>query len=145
MIGLPRTISTCWIRVEKPPRNLPLPEGAELEEGVAAIAEAAAVAGGLDLSSRSDLNKINKLLRLDAMDGHVHRILVIGLYFVGICIAGLFGSLAWNMGASEGYRFLEPPQMAVLQGFLFSGAMGSAVTAAARKVAEGNKEDKSED
>lgn len=122
--------------MEKPPHNLPLPKGAELDEGAAAIAEAAAVASGLDLSSRKDLNRLNKLLRRDEMDGHVHRILVIGLYVAGLCIAGMFVSLVWNMAAPEARRFLTADQLSALQGFLFSGAMGSAITAAARKVGE---------
>lgn len=144
MIGSRHITSISWIPVAQPPHELPQPGANEIEEGTAAIAEAAAVAGGLDLSSRADLNKLNGLLRRDAMDGHLHRMLVIGLYFVGFCIAGLFGSLVWNMAASESYRFLDTAQVAALQSFLFSGAMGSAVTAAARKVGDGSKESKSD-
>lgn len=122
-----------------PPRKLPRPTPDELEEGAAAIAEAAAVAGGWDLSSRAELNQVNALLRRDAMDGHLHRILVIGLYFFAACAALMFGSLVWCM-AVPSHSFLEPAQFAALQNFLFSGAIGSAVTAAARKVAGGSKE-----
>ncbi len=69
------------------------------------------------------------------MDGHLHLLLVIGLYFVGLCVALIFGCLVWNMAVPTGYRFLDAAQEAALQGFLFSGVLGSAVTAAARKVA----------
>ena len=125
----------------QPPLELPQPGANELEEGPAAIAEAAAVAGGLDLSNRADLNKLNGLLRRDAMEGHLHRILVIGLYVAGLCIAGMFVSLVWNMAVPAAYRFLDAAQLGALQSFLFSGAMGSAITAAARKVG-GDKADK---
>ena len=69
------------------------------------------------------------------MDGHVHRILVWGLYFVGICTVAMFGSIVWNMAMPTSRRFLDAAQVATLQSFLFSGLMGSAVSAAARKVA----------
>ncbi len=118
----------------KPPIKLPLPVGKEIEEGTDAIAEAAAVAGGLDLSSRADLNKINSLLRRDKMDGHLHRILVVGLYVAGLCIAGMFVSVVWNMSVPPARRFLDAAELSALQSFLFSGTMGSAITAAARKV-----------
>jgi hypothetical protein len=120
--------------VAQPPRELPQPGADEIEEGKAAIAEAAAVAGGLDLSSRADLNKLNGLLRRDSMEGHLHRILVAGLYVAGISITAMFVSLVWNMAAPDAQRFLNSGQVAALQSFLFSGAMGSALTAAARKV-----------
>lgn len=116
------------------PLNLPLPQAGEIVEGKDAIAEAAAVAGGVDLSSRAALNKVNALLRRDKMDNHVHVLLVTGLYFVGACIALIFGSLVWNMTVPLDYRFLDETQVAKLQVFLFSGVLGSAVTAAARKV-----------
>lgn len=115
------------------PLNLPHPNAGEIVEGKAAIAETAAVAGGVDLSSRAALNKVNALLRRDKMDNHVHLLLVIGLYFVGACILVIFGSLVWNM-TFPNYRFLDETQAAKLEAFLFSGALGSAVTAAARKV-----------
>ena len=116
-----------------PPLSLPPPGVTEIEEGAAALAEAAAVAGGLDLSSRADLNKLNKLLRQDAIDGHLHRILVIGLYVVALCAALMFGSLVWSM-AFPAYAMLDADQSVALQKFLFSGAVGSAVTVVARKV-----------
>ena len=133
-------ISSCGKQEGRLQDNLPRPTPAELAEGADAIAEAAAVAGGLDLSSRTDLNKINKLSRRDKMDGHVHFILVAGLYFVGLCAALVFGCLVWNMAVSEPYRFLDAAQVASLQQFLFSGAIGSGVTAAARKVSGASDE-----
>jgi hypothetical protein len=93
----------------------------------------------LDLSSRADLNKLNALLRRDAMDGHVHRILVIGLYFFAFCAALMFGTLVWCM-AFPSHSPLDSGQFAALQSFLFSGAVGSAVTAAARKVINAKSE-----
>lgn len=119
------------------PSNIPKPTPVELEEGSEAIAEAAAVAGGLDLSSRSDLNKINRLLRQDQMDGHIHRILVIGLYIVAALVLAMFASLAISM-SFPAYAPLTSAQVAALQSFLFSGALGAGVTAAAKKVSQGN-------
>lgn len=118
----------------KPPISIPKPTAEELEEGEDAIAEAAAVATGLDLSDRQTMNRLNKLLRRDEMDGHLHRILVGGVYFVAICAAVMFGSLAWGM-AFPAFSFLTPDQVTALQGFLFSGGVGAAFTVAARKVA----------
>lgn len=69
------------------------------------------------------------------MDGHLHLLLVMGLYFVGVCIALIFGCLVWNMAVPTSYRFLDATQEATLQGFLFSGVIGSMIAAAARKVA----------
>lgn len=127
----------------KPPSVIPKPTPSELEEGEDAIAEAAAVAGGLDLSSRSDLNKLNKLLRQDQMDEHIHRILVWGLYIVAALGLGMFASLAVSM-ALPAYAPLTDDQIAKLQGFLFSGALGAGISAAAKKVS-GSKDDASGD
>ena len=122
-------------------RSLPQPTAEELVEGQDAIAEAAAVASGLDLSDRTELNKINKLLRRDKMDGHLHRLLVIGLYVFGVSIALMFVSLVCNMAAPQAYRFLDADEITSLQQFLFSGALGSAMTAAAKKVAGKSDDD----
>lgn len=126
----------------RPPPDLPQPGADEIEEGAAAIVEAAAVAGGVDLSNRAALNKLNGLLRRDAMDGHLHRILVIGLYVAALCIGAMFVSLVWNMATPAAYRFLDAGQVSALQTFLLSGTIGSAITAAARKVVGGSNDDK---
>ncbi|WP_310532343.1 hypothetical protein [Novosphingobium sp.] len=124
-----------------PPHELPRPRGDELDEGADAIAEAAAFAGGVDLSSRTELNKIKRLLRQDALDGHLHRILVIGLYLFALCAALMFGSLIWSLAFPD-YAMLNAEQSVTLQKFLFSGAVGSAVTAAAQKVSGGKEAEK---
>lgn len=124
----------------QPPHELPQPGADEIEEGPAAIAEAAAVAGGLDLSSRAELNRLNKLLRLDAMDGHVHRILVIGLYAFAACVALMFGSLVMSL-AFPSWAPLTESQFDTLRDFLFSGGVGAAIATAARRVSDGKSDD----
>ena len=82
------------------------------------------------------MNRLNGMLRRDRLDTHWHNVLVIGLYFVGACAAALFGcGTVYNMLAPENYRFLDREGLARVQTFLFSGALGSGVTAAAQRVA----------
>ena len=52
---------------------------------------------------------------------------------VALCAALMFGSLVWSM-AFPAYAMLDADQSVALQKFLFSGAVGSAVTVVARKV-----------
>ena len=68
------------------------------------------------------------------MDDHLHRLLVISLYLIGGAIVAMVLALLWNMAAPESLRFLKPDEVKGLQSLLFSGAIGSFVTAAAKKV-----------
>lgn len=116
------------------PANPPGPNPDEVEEGPAALAEGLGLAKGVDLSDRQALNRFQQLLRRDAMDGHLHRLLVVALYLIGGTIILLVIALLYNMAAPEGARFLKPDEVKNLQSLLFSGAIGSFITAAAKKL-----------
>lgn len=122
-----------------PTFDLPGPSPEQVAEGTSAITEAAAVAKGVDLSDREGLNRLNAMLRKDKLEYHWHIVLVIGLYFVGFCAAVLFACMVYNMVSPVSYRFLDADGLARIQTFLFSGALGSGVTAAARKLSNDNK------
>ena len=100
----------------------------------AALADAARRAAG-EIDGRKQQSRIRKMNRDDAMDEHLHRILVIGLYFAGFLVLLMLFSIAWNLAASTGYRFLTDEQETKLQGFLLSGAVGSAITFAGKRIA----------
>lgn len=74
------------------------------------------------------------------MDGHVHRILVIGLYVFALCVALMFGSLVFSL-AFPSWDILTESQFDTLRDFLFSGGVGAAIAAAARRVTDGKGED----
>lgn len=121
--------------------KLPDPQPSDLSEGADAVAEAAAMAAGTDLSNRKDLNRFRQLLRDDKREGHIHAILLLSLWVGSLLILAMFGVLVWNMSVATSCRFLTPEQMQTLQQFLFSGFIGGALTAAGRKLAGNNGAD----
>lgn len=78
---------------------------------------------------------IGQIDRADAMDRHLHNILVCALYAAAAIIIVMLVCLGWNLAASSEYRFLTDEQQAKLQGFLLSGVVGSGITFAGKRIA----------
>jgi hypothetical protein len=108
--------------------RLPEQTPSEASEGQAAVAEAAAMATGADLSSRQQLYEINKLFRKDKADTHVHRILVCGVWVFAIGVFVLFGCLILNYVLPDSYRFLTDEDTRRITELLFSGFLGGLLT-----------------
>lgn len=106
---------------------LPQPTPEEAGEGKKALEEAAALAVGADLSSRTELNKINALFREDRRDTHLYRCTVFGLWTITIIFLLSFAVLAVHRVLPPQYRFLEPDDIKSLTDFLFTGFLGGAV------------------
>lgn len=77
------------------------------------------------------------------MDENVHNLLTAGLWIIGLSIVALIVVIFWNMAAPEAARFLTLDETNRLKDFIFSGAIGSALVAAGRRVS--GREDNSED
>jgi hypothetical protein len=124
-----------------PRLDLPGLDPAEAEEGTDAIAEAAALASGTDLSDVQALSRIRRLIRSDTVDSHVHGVLICGLWITAFAVGCMFLVLVWNQSTPTSWRFLTPEQESELYKFLFSGAVGGGVTTIARRLGEKSKSD----
>lgn len=96
------------------------------------------------IDERKQRRAISRIDRADNMEGHFHLLLVVGLWIAGLAILGVAGSLIWNMSAPHEWRYLDAGEIDTLKTFLFSGSIGSALTAAGRKVAGGKSTDTDE-
>ena len=110
------------------PARLPEPNATELGEGSQALTEAVAFATGTDLSSRQETNEINRLIRGDKAEQHVHRILIVGAWVVAIGVFGCFAVIVWHKTMPESWRFLKETQIKEIYEFLFTGLLGGLLT-----------------
>jgi hypothetical protein len=117
----------------EPPLNLPQPTPTEAAEGTQALGEASAIAAGIDLSDREALNKFNQLLRSDRADGHIHKLVVCGMYFVGLMAAILLGAIVLNDVMPADRRWLSDAELKEIYQFLFSGGFGGVLGFAGKR------------
>jgi hypothetical protein len=116
-----------------PPLNLPQPTPIEAGEGTQALGEASAIAAGIDLSDREALNKFNQLLRSDKADGHMHKLVVCGMYFMGSMAAILLGAIVLNDVMPLDRRWLGDTELKEIYQFLFTGGFGGALGFASKR------------
>jgi hypothetical protein len=116
-----------------PQLNLPQPTPIEADEGTKALGEASAIAAGVDLSDREAINKFNQLLRLDKADGHMHKLVVCGMYFVGLMGAILLGVIILNKIMPLDKRWLGDAELKDIYQFLFTGGFGGALGFAGKR------------
>lgn len=57
-------------------------------------------------------------------DHHIHRLLVLALYLIGVCLGALFITVCWHMGAPQKLHYLSEAKIDALCYFLFSGGIG---------------------
>lgn len=114
--------------------ELPKPKPSDLLEGTKALGEAAAMAAGADLSSREELNKVNALFRSDRVDDHLHKVAVLGIYFIAFCFAVVLGVLIYHIVTPERLHFLSDDELGDLRTFLFSSGLGVGVSTVGKKV-----------
>ncbi|SRR6266576_6122236 len=116
-----------------PPLELPQPTPDEAAEGVQALGEASAIAAGVDLSDRKQINEFNQLLRTDRADNHLHRIVVCGMYLAAATAAILFMVIVLNKMLPIGKRWLGADELKEIYEFLFTGGFGAAVGFAGKR------------
>ncbi len=114
--------------------ELPRPRPDELIEGPDAIREAAALAADIDLSRRRALNDFNELGRSDNREKHLHVVLVLGIYLVGVCCAFMFVVLVVQYTFPPRLRPLDEQDTTRLATFLFSGTVGALLSAGAGRL-----------
>ena len=114
--------------------ELPRPSPADLIDGPDAIREAAALAADVDLSRRRALNDFNELGRSDNRERHLHIVLVLGIYLVGICCAAMFVVLVAQYTLPARLRTLDEADTTRLATFLFSGTVGALLSAGASRL-----------
>lgn len=108
------------------PIEIPGSPPPELPEDTKSLGEAVGMDQGVDLSSREAVNKLNRLLRMDGVQTHTHRVIVCGLWVVAIAAAIMFVVIVGHkVGA---FWWMSPEKVADLQSFLFSGVLGATIT-----------------
>ena len=65
------------------------------------------MAGGVDLSSRQQLNEFNRLIRADRVDTHLHRVSVCSVWVIAVAAFLMFGVLVLHLVLPTRMRFLD--------------------------------------
>lgn len=110
---------------------IPPPTPEETVEGVDSLSEEIAISSGRDLKSHKTKSEIDKLLRESAVQTHLHRIVVVGLYALAISALLMFLTIIYHLLVP--YPFLAPEKIADIKQLLFSGAVGAAASGLAKK------------
>ena len=120
---------------EKPERpalnRIPPPTPEETVEGVDSLSEEIAISSGRDLKSQKTKNEIDRILRESAVQTHLHRIVVIGLYVLALSALLMFLTIIYHLLSP--YPFLSPERITDIKQLLFSGAVGAAASGLAKK------------
>jgi hypothetical protein len=117
--------------------SLPAGPPPELPEDANSLGEAIGLAAGIDLSNREQLNRLNQLIRDDGVQGHIHKVLVCGVYVVAVCAGLMFVVLVMHYICPS--YFLSAQAADDLQTFLFSGTVGGIVTKGAGSISRKDK------
>lgn len=86
---------------------------------------------GLDLKARRTSREIQRLTRDESAQGHIHNMVVIGIYAVGISALAMFLVLVWHYITP--YEFLNGEKLNNIKQILFSGTLGAALSGVAKK------------
>jgi hypothetical protein len=115
--------------------DLPPPTPGELTVDSSAAFEEITLALGVNLEDQRAKNDLNKLLREDNLELHVHRIMKVFLWVAfGLSLSGIviFG---YHELTPKWLHFLEPDQVDDIKSILFSGGMGAAISFVAQRFA----------
>ena len=113
------------------PDMIPPPTAEETVEGVESLSEEIAISSGRDLKSQKTKNEIDKVLRESAVQTHLHRIVVCGLYVLAISALLMFLTVVYHLLSP--YPFLAPEKVSDIKQLLFSGAVGAGASGLAKK------------
>lgn len=122
---------------KRPKRRVPSAQNGATSGDEKATAEAAALASGIDLSSREQLNKFNRLLRDDGIEGHLSKVIVFGIWVVALSALVMFLTIVAHKLRPD--LWLDNEQIADLQSFLLSGGLGAALTAGGKRIFKNEK------
>lgn len=115
----------------RPAINLPVPRADELVGTADSAAEEMAMRTGRDLKAKKTDREIQKILNDGAVQNHLHKIIVVGLYVVGLAAIAMFLVLVWHFVTP--WEFLGPEKIADIKQFLFSGTIGAGLSGLAKK------------
>lgn len=116
---------------ELPPIDLPPPRPDELIVTDESAAEDLALRTGRDLQKQKTAREIKEIMNDSAMQDHLHLVVVIGLYVVGIAALTMFIVVVWHMVTP--FPFLSTDQVDELRKTLLTGATGAVLPGIAKK------------
>lgn len=118
-------MSAGSIKFAVPKAPAPKPDTSDMAED-----EAIAMAKGLNLESSRTAAKLKRLNRHDALDGHIHKLITVSLYFVfalvGVAVLFIFVHM------TNVCSWMEPDQVANLTDLLTTGVVGGAIATVAK-------------
>lgn len=86
---------------------------------------------GLDLKTKRTSREIQKITRVERAHDHVHNMIVVGIYAVGISALAMFLALVWHYVTP--CPFLSEEQLGNIKQILFSGTLGAAISGVAKR------------
>jgi hypothetical protein len=126
---LPKEIETVAVVIP----DLPQPTARELSPDSPAAFEQASIALGVDIENQKAQNGLNKLLRNDDLELHIHRVLKVFLWTVCLITLGGILTFSYHTLTPEKIHFLKPNQVEAIKSILFSGGMGAAISFIAQR------------
>jgi hypothetical protein len=129
----PSPIAAVIVKAAEKAFPLPQPTTAELLPDSPAAFEQTAIALGVDIEHQRAKNDLNKLLRSDNLELHIHRIVKLIMWVV--CVLGLTGVsfFGYHHLTPGNLHFLTDAQVDDIKSMLFSGGMGAAISFAAQR------------
>jgi len=112
---------------------LPPPTESELVPDSSAAFEQTSIALGVDLEHQKAKNDLNKLLREDNLEVHVHLIMKVFLWVSFLMSLAAVVIFAYHALTPKRLHFLEPDQVDNIKSILFSGGMGAAISFVAQR------------
>jgi hypothetical protein len=117
--------------IGEPPYDLPAPRLEEITPTTDSASEELAIRLGLDLKTKRTSREIQKITRTERAFGHVHNMVVIGIYTVGLAALTMFLVLVWHYVTP--WHFLSEEQLNNIKQILFSGTLGAALSGVAKR------------
>ena len=105
---------------------LPAPSESELTPDSSAAFEQVSLELGVDLEHQKAKNDLNKLLRQDNLELHIHLIMKVFLWVAFMMSLSGIVIFAYHELTPPWVHFLEADQVEDIKSILFSGGMGAA-------------------
>lgn len=113
------------------PFDLPSPRPDEIVETPSSKSEGLAFRLGLDLKAKQTSREIQRITRDESAQGHIHNMIVIAIYAVGISALAMFLVLIWHYITP--CEFLTAEKLNNIKQILFSGTLGAALSGVTKK------------
>lgn len=117
--------------VEPEALDLPHPRPDEIAPTADSRSEELAFELGKNLKDRRTDREIQRIIRGEKAQDHVHNMVVAGIYVVGLSALAMFVVLIWHYVTP--WSFLDEGKLNNIKQILFSGTLGAALSGVAKR------------